>query len=332
MATIGTASTLLDIAKRLDPNGKIDKIVEQLAQTNELLDDMMFVEANEATGHTTTVRSGLPSATWRKLNYGVQPSKSTTKQVKDTIGMLEAYSIVDKSLADLNGNTSEFRMSEDRAFLESMNQTMAATAIYGDTSVNPERFMGVAPRFNAISTDTSQSGSKIINGGGAGSDNTSIWLIVWGPNTVHGLYPKGSKAGFSHHDQGQQTVLDAAGGSYEAYRSHYKWDCGLTVRDWRYIVRVANIDVSELTKNASAGADLIDLMAQACELVQDLNMGKPAFYCNRLIKGFLRRQIVNKTASSSLTMEEVGGKPVMGFAGVPVRRVDQILNTEATIA
>lgn len=126
------ALTLADWAKRTDPNGKVDKIVELLSQTNEILTDMMFVEGNLPTGHRTTVRSGLPSATWRLLNYGVQPSKSTTVQVTDSCGMLETYAEVDKSLADLNGNTAEFRLSEDRAFIEGMNQQMAQTLFYGD--------------------------------------------------------------------------------------------------------------------------------------------------------------------------------------------------------
>lgn len=333
MSTIGTKVTLLDLAKRKDANGKIDKIVEMLSQTNEILADMHWMEGNLETGHKTTIRTGLPSATWRQLNYGVQPSKSTTAQVTDTCGMLEAYAEVDKALADLNGNTAEFRLSEDRAFLEAMNIEMAKTLFYGNTTVNPERFMGLAPRYAASSADESLIGSKIIKGDGAGGDScTSIWLCVWGDNTMHGIVPKGSKAGFQHKDLGEQTLEDANKGKYQGYRSHYKWDCGLTVRDWRYAVRVANVKVSALTKNAATGSDVIDLMTQALELVEGLNIGTPAFYCNRTVRSFLRRQIANKVAGSTLSMEQVAGKPVMVFGEVPVRRVDQILNTEAVIA
>ncbi len=120
MATIGAnALTLSDWAKRVK-DGKVQKIVEIMNLINPIIDDMMFVEGNLPTGHKTTIRSGLPSVAWRLLNYGVQPSKSRTVQVTDTVGMLEAYAEVDKALADLNGNTAEFRLSEDRAFLEAM--------------------------------------------------------------------------------------------------------------------------------------------------------------------------------------------------------------------
>ena len=330
MATLAVnALTLLDHAKRLDPDGAIADIAEVLEQSNEILMDMAFMEGNLPTGHKTTIRSGLPAATWRQLNYGVQPSKSSTVQITDSIGMLENYSQVDKSLADLNGNTAEFRMSEDMAFIEGMNQDFASTIFYGDTRVNAERFMGLAPRYSQKSG--AENGANVLLGGGAGSTNTSVWLVAWGANTIHGIYPKGSMAGLHTQDLGEQTLIDAAGGKYQGYRTHYKWDCGLTVRDWRYVVRIANVDVTALTKNAATGADLIDLMAQALEQIQDLTKGKPVFYVNRTIKSFLRRQMMNK-ANVNLTLQDVGGKSVMMFDGVPVRRCDKLLSTEATIS
>jgi hypothetical protein len=330
MGTLSTTNpTLADVASRMTADGKIDpQIVEMLNETNEILDDMTVIEANGFTEHKTTIRSGLPAGTWRKLNYGVQPEKSRTVPVKDSMGMLETYAEVDKALADLNGNSAAWRLSEDRAFIEGMNQTMASTLFYGDSSADPEKFMGLAPRYNSLSAENAM---NIVDAGGTGSDNASIWLIVWGPNTCHSIYPKGSPAGLQSRDLGEDTLLDAAGGRYQGYRTHYKWDIGAVLRDWRYVVRIANIDVSDLTKNASAGADLIDLMTQALELVPNIGMGRPAFYMPRKLRSFLRRQITNKVAASTLTMEEIAGKKVVAFDGVPCRRTDALLLTEARV-
>lgn len=330
MATLATTNpTLADVAARMSPDGKIDQnIVEMLNETNEILDDMTVIEANGFTEHKTTVRSGIPYGTWRKLNYGVQPEKSRTVPVKDSMGMLETYAEVDKALADLNGNSAAWRMSEDRAFIEGMNQTMATTLFYGDSSLDPEKFMGLAPRYNSLSAENAM---NIIDAGGTGSDNASIWLIVWGPNTCHTIYPKGSAAGLQSRDLGEDTLTDAAGGRYQGYRTHYKWDIGAVLRDWRYVVRIANIDVSDLTKNASSGADLIDLLTQALELVPNIGIGRPAFYMPRKLRSFLRRQITNKVAASTLTMEDVAGKKVVTFDGVPCRRTDALLLTEARV-
>ena len=332
MATLASINpTLMDLAKRSDPDGRIATIVEILNETNEVLDDMTWIEGNLLTGHRTTVRSGIPAPTWRRLYGGVQPTKSTTVQITDNTGMLEAYAEVDKALADLNGNTAEFRLSEDVAHIEGISQDIAQNLFFGNETITPEKFTGLAPRFNATSAEN---GQNILLGGGAGSDNASVWLVVWGPNTCHGIVPKGSTAGLQMEDKGQVTIedVDGNGGRMEAYRTHYRFDAGLTVRDWRFIVRIANIDKSALTKDASAGADLIDLMTQALERVQNLTSGRPVFYCNRTVKSFLRRQIVNKVVGSTLTMEQVAGKHVMTFDGVPVRRVDKLAADEATIS
>ena len=330
MGTLSTTNpTLADLAARMTADGKIDpQIVEMLNETNEVLDDMTVIEANGFTEHKTTVRSGLPAGTWRKLNYGVQPEKSRTVPVKDSMGMLETYAEVDKALADLNGNSAAWRLSEDRAFIEGMNQTMATTLFYGDSSADPEKFMGLAPRYNSLSAENAM---NIVDAGGTGSDNASIWLIVWGPNTCHTIFPKGSAAGLQSCDLGEHTLTDATGGRYQGYRTHYKWDIGAVLRDWRYVVRIANIDVSDLTKDGKTGADLIDLMTQALELVPNVGMGRPAFYMPRKLRSFLRRQITNKVAASTLTMEEIAGKKVVAFDGVPCRRTDALLLTEARV-
>ena len=327
--------TLLDLAKRLDPDGKIDVIAEILTQESPILEDMNFVEGNLPTGHRTTIRTGLPTPTWRKLYGGVQPTKSNTAQVTDSCGMLEAYAEVDKALADLNGNTAAFRLSEDRAHIEGMAQELASTIIYGNEGDQPEAFTGLAPRYNSLSAANAD---NIVSAGGTGSDNTSIWLVVWGDQTLHGIYPKGSRAGLDMQDKGQVTIenVDGAGGRMEAYRTHYRHDCGLTVRDWRFAARVCNIDVSALTSDgtaadrAAAQKALINFMVQASERIPSLSKGRAVWYVNRTIREQLRLGILEKIAGN-LAWETVSGKRVMTFDDIPVKRLDAINNTEARV-
>lgn len=333
MAALSTTNpNLLDLAKRSDPDGKIATIVEILMETNEVLDDISFVEGNLPTGHRTTIRSGIPAPTWRKLYQGVQPTKSTTVQVTDNTGMLEAYAEIDKALADLNGNTAAFRLSEERAFIEGINQELAQTLFYGNEGTEPEAFTGFAPRYNSLSAENAD---NIIDAAGAGADNASIWLVCWGPNTVHGIVPKGSTAGLQVTDKGQVTIEDASGGSntgrMEAYRTHYRLDAGLTVRDWRYVVRIANIDKSDLTVDAASGANLPNLMFEAMSIIPNLSFGRPAFYMSRDIMTKVRQQTVNAVSSSTLTTDMVGGKMLTSFQGIPMRRVDALSADEAEV-
>jgi hypothetical protein len=320
--------TLLDVAKRTDPDGSIATIVELLNQTNDALTDMTWVEGNLATGNKTTVRTGLPVPTWRKLYGGVQPTKSTTAQVTDSCGMLEAYAEIDKALADLNGNTAAFRLSEDAAHIEGISQTMATTLFYGNEGTQPEAFTGLAPRFNSLSAENVD---NIIDATGASTDNTSIWLCVWGPQTGFGIYPKGSKGGLSMNDKGQVTIenVDGAGGRMEGYRTHYRWDAGLTIRDWRYFVRICNIDVSDLNTIANT-KNLINWMVMASERIPSFGKGRACWYVNRTIREKLRLGILERV-SSNLSWETVEGKRVMTFDDIPVRRTDALINTEARV-
>lgn len=331
MATLATnVLTLADWASRVDPEGRIPIIVEILAETNEILQDMLWMEGNLETGHKTIIRTGLPSPTWRLLNYGVQPSKSTTAPVTDTCGNLEDYSKVDKDIADLGGNTNEFRASEDAAHIEGMNQTVATTLFYGNQSENPEQFTGLAPRYSDISA---ASGDNIIDAEGTQSDNTSIWLVTWSERTTFGIFPKGKKGGLQMTDQGEDRVTDSAGGYYQAYITHFKWECGLTVKDWRYNVRIANIDTSDLADAGTSGysgPDLELLMIEALHKLPSNSVGQSVFYVNREVSTALHK-IVAKKANLYLTIEEFGGRKVLMFNGVPVRRCDALLNTEAQV-
>lgn len=323
--------TLIDVAKRLDPDGKIADIAEMLTQTNEILADMPWLEGNLPTGHRTTVRTGLPSVAWRLLNGGVTPSKSTTAQIDEQCGMLEAYSEVDVELARLNGNDAAFRLSEAQAFLESMNQEMAQTLFYGNSGSAPEEFTGLTARYSSLSANNAQ---NIVTGGGSGSDNTSIWLIVWGKNTVHGIYPKGSSAGLSHKDLGEVTVENAngiGGARMQAFRDHWQWKCGIALRDWRYAVRIPNIDVSNLVAESSA-ADLIKLMIKAMHRIPAMGLGRPVFYMNRTVYQMLDIQAQNKATYTLQTGNDAAGNPMISFRGIPIRKCDQILETEATVS
>jgi hypothetical protein len=332
MAVLGTSNpTLADLAKVTDPDGSIADVVEILNATNEILMDMTFLEGNLTTGHRTSIRSGLPTPTWRKLYGGVQPTKSRAVQVTDNTGMMEDYSEVDKALVDMAGNPAAFRLQEDRPHIEGMNQEFASTLFYGDESTAPEEFTGLAARYNSLSAEN---GDNIIAGGGAGSDNASIWLICWGPNTCHGIIPKASKAGIQQRDLGEVTIENADGnnGRMQAYRTHYRWDVGLSVRDWRYVVRIANIDRSLLTSDLTGGADLNDLMHRALTEIPNPSFGRCAWYMDKQVLAFLRRQTADNVSNSTLTTEMVGCTMQTSWGGIPIRRCDALRTNEATVA
>ena len=340
MATLGaTVLTLADWAKRLDPDGKVPSIVELLGQTNEILTEMLFKEGNLPTGDRTTVRTGLPTVAWRLLNKGVAKSKSTTAQIDEACGMLEGRCEIDKDLADINGNTSAYRLSEAQAFIEAMNQEMASTLFYGNSGTAPEEFTGLAPRY---ASTTANNGSNVLSAGGTGADNTSVWLVAWGANTCYGVFPKGSKAGLIHEDLALGDAFDSDNNRFRAYMDRWQWKCGVALRDWRYVVRIPNIDISDLlalgtTQATTAATFLPKLMARSIDRIPAPGLGRMAFYANRTVMSNLRVAAMEKTINTLAIQDGInqfGQKIQSGltFLGIPVRMCDALIESEGAVS
>ncbi len=335
MAVIGeNYIDIIDALKRSDSDDalQVATVIELLKETNSILDDAQAVPCNLGTRHRTTVRTGLPSVAWGKLYNGITQSKSSTQQVEDTTGFLEALASIDKRLLELYPDEGALRLSESQAFLEALSQEGASTVFYGDSSADPEKFTGLAPRFSSLSA---QNGGQIVNGGGAGSDNTSIWMVSWSPQTCQMLYPANTMAGIQREDKGEQRVLDDNNAPYYVMEDEYRWHMGLTVRDWRQVVRVANIDVSDLQ---AGSVDIYALMRKGFWKLRKHRVmdGRIAIYCNADVCEALDADSTPTTGTSAsyvrLRPQEVDGMEVMSYRGFPIRQVDALLNTEAAVS
>ena len=323
--------TLADWAKRITPQGGIDSIIEILAESNPIIKDASVIEGNLPTGHRHTERTTLPAGTWRTINAGVAETKSTTEQKDDQCGMLEAFSAVDAALVELAGNAQAFRLSEDQGFIQGLSNDVEEAIVYANSKTDPEKLHGLAPRYNSL-TGTPGS-TQNITGGGSGSTNTSVWLVTWGPKLTTLMFPKGSQAGLQSEDLGRRPWDDSATNPYMAYVTHYVWKLGLVVHDYRYIVRICNVDVALLTSDASTGADLMDKMTDAYYARPSVSLGNMAqtfFYCNKTVAKFLHKQAQNKS-NVNLSIDDPAGKPIVKFLDAPVHICDSITSIEATI-
>ncbi len=135
-------------------------------------------------------------------------------------------------------------------------------------------------------------------------------------------------------------MIDNAGGvtgaRMEVYMDKFEWDCGLAVKDWRYIVRIPNIDISNLVAKSS-DADISELLIRGLHHLPPgaLEGGefKPVIYMNRSCAQYLRLQQRDDVQSGGgLTFENVAGKRVLDFDGVPVRVTDSITQLETLAA
>lgn len=346
MATLSPgAVTLTDWAKTRDPDGTTATVIDLLSQSNEILADMLWKEGNLPTGNRTTVSTGLPTSAWHIAYRGAQPSKARRAQVDETCGIMVARSNVDKHIAELNGDLNAFRLQESRMMLEGMNQSFATALFYGNTNINPEQFLGFAPRYSTTNPAVPIS-QNVIDAGGTGADLTSVYLVGWGEDTVTGIYPKGKQAGLSHQDLKEIDATDENGNIYRAYADIFNWNVGLSVRDWRYAVRIANIDISDLqaqtgTQAPTAATALMKLMILAMNRIPNMGASRPVFYANRQVKGMLAIAALDKSQNAlGITpavqqFGNVGPGTVnnggTNFLGVPIRTVDALLSTETQV-
>ena len=335
MATIGNSFlNLIDVYKRTDPkSGAITPVIEALHTLNPLMQDAVTIEANQGTKHLSTIRTGLPDVTWGRLYQGIPNSKSGTAQVEDTTGFVEGRSSVDERLLAISKNPAAVRMSEAQPFLEAISQNVQTNFFYSNTTTTPERFKGVGARYNTLSN------SQVIAGGGAGSDNTSVWFITWGERQTSLIYPEGTKAGIDRLDRGSQQVADDQGNYYFAKVEEFRQHVGVTVGDWRYNARIANIDVSDLR---AGSVDIYALFRKAYWRLQGrrnskidnggmISMGRTVIYANRDVLEALDGATTedNKVL---LKPTEVEGKEVLTYRGLPIRETDALINAETLVS
>ncbi|HLX18454.1 MAG TPA: hypothetical protein VKS24_24975 [Bradyrhizobium sp.] len=347
MAT-GAWPTLLDVAQREGPDGKQLFLAEMLSQTNEILDDTPFVEANEKTGHEFGFRDSIPAGAWRSYNMGVGYSKSTAGKSRVGIGTLAAWSQVDRDLAEDSGDPEAFRESEDIAFMEGLSQTWAEALIYGNTAAIPSQFMGLAPFYNTASTGTAKNAANVIDAKGVGSSNTSFWGIGWNEGTFYCVFPRAGKAGLDMFDRGDTVpAYDTLGNPFAAFTTEFRWRGGLVPQDWRNGVRIANIDTTAAGLQGPNAPDLFSLLAQMMYLFpalgkrnsgigstdapRDRSVGvRAVIYVNRTGRHWMDIQ-ATRDRNVLLSIDDYAGNPTMGYRDVPIRIVDQIVNSESRV-
>jgi hypothetical protein len=333
-----TVRTLADWGAFFKANGQPCDIIELVNQENTILDDIPWKEATDYDGNRTALRLGIPAVYWQRLYKGIDVSKSTVSIVKDPVAMLAARSVIDANLLALHaGQAAAYRQSEAKAFMEAMRQEVATALFYGNIKNDPDGVHGLDPRY------AFKNAPNVIDAGGAGHENTSIWGIVWGENEGHGIFPKDSKAGLEHKVLPEYDAFDPEGLAFRAVGDLYQWKLGFSVRDWRTVVRICNIDTAKLflRKGEPGFMDLHRLTIMAKNKIPAEKLSRMRWYVNSDIMTALELQ-ASDNASGNVTLvyrtEDAprGGplfksRTITELHGCPIRRCDAILNTEEAL-
>ena len=321
--TLVDGMTALEVARRSsDPDAFT--IIETMALTNTMLQELPAVEANDGTVHTSVVRRSYPGGEHRVYNKGVASKASQTDTVKDVICMLEAFSDVDEALARHSGNPGALYLSEAQAFLAGMGIDQAKDLVDGSRAANPAQIDGLSTRLNKVDD------KHCFSFGGSGSNLTSVYLVAAGPQSCHLIYPKGSKsAGVRREDLGVSRVQDRAdvNKTFMAHTDRFVAEYGIAIRHPDAVIRICNIP---FMLDANQRKELTEMILY---LQGALTVG----IVNNVL--FANRNAIYQIERAGRELQQVvfpetdpWGRPVTNINGMRFRRQDAILSTEDQVA
>lgn len=332
--------TMRDLASGLKVDGKLDhEIVELLAQSNPILDDIPFVEANAGPNNKTTIRTGLPSATWRKAYQGIQASKGSKQQVINTSGQVSTKLEVDKLLYDADPNKTAFLSDEITAHMQALGNDAAEVLFYGSIKADAAKINGFGTFYGTLGstgTDPKVASHYVFNGAKAsepsGSARRSIWLMNWGNQTMRGFYPQGTSGGIKRSEFKTVDVVDEDnGGTFEALRQYFYWDFGLDVRDFRFGGRIANVELDKMLE-ATGQPAYLELMDQLETRVMTASNTRRTWYMSKQVFERLRVLFGRATRSNAIEYKQVDQRKTHTLFDCPVRMCDALDTNEAVVS
>jgi hypothetical protein len=319
-------------------DNKLAKVYDTITKNTPIVRDLMMVECNKVDTYEHSELTGLPVSYYAKVGAGYLKSKATTKIVKDGVAKIGNRFEVPRETAKLSGNVADFMSKMELYHLQSAMEKIENTIIYG-ASNDPDQFIGLMERFNTPSTDRTQSGYNLINGGGTGDDNMSVLGIVHSTDTFHGVYPQGHGTGLTIDridttgngvDGVEITDPDDSNKKLLGYKRYVEQLLGIAVPSWKGIVRICNIDNSLLTKDFSTGADLNNLFQRMMIRLNKVKNGMKKIYVNDTVYSFIMQQLSN-TVGGYGGFAQVQGEEIVRFWGTPIENCDTLTIAEATV-
>ncbi len=164
-----------------------------------------------------------------------------------------------------------------------------------------------------------------------GADGCSILVVDWGENAAKLIYSPNTVAGLDVQDQPNRDVLDEDSAQFTADVSLYDWFVGLAVEDPRHIGRLANIDVSDAALAAPLQGKIIDSLEQIMSYMPDPGANQRVLYCPMKLYASFQKQ-ARSFSNQALSIRDYLGKPTPHFWDFPLKRVEQMSVTEATVS
>ncbi len=333
-ATSTTRLNLIEWAQNFH-RGKLLPEIKMLAQDNAILSDIPWMVCNDGTTHLYRMTTALPTVAKTAYGEGTPESKSQRAQERETCTMLTGFSTIEEDLGQLYGGMGAVRALEDENFSEALKQQFARSLFYDNRGSSLKDIYGLLTRYNTLT------GVKAKNtlgmGGTTGSGQTSVYFAHWGPD-CYGIFPEGTMAGYQKIDLGRQVKTLASGNQLVVRQTKHLWHIGLVISAWQSAGRIGNIEVINAK---DLGGNLVPtnvngLLHKIVQMKMRFRRpGRTVAYCNDTVYSAIMRIGMEKS-NAAVTIQnaatQFGQFEELRIFNMPVRRCDQILDTEAVFA
>jgi len=330
--------TYRDLMSRLKGDKTFDhEIVEIMLEQNPMLEDMVIVEANDGTSNKTTIRTGLPDVAWTAFYEGVQGSKGSVKQIRNTAGRIQTKIEIASDLWDQAPDKSALLLDEVAQHSQAMMNEVQDCLIYGKIATEPKKFNGLVNFYSQLggvtSTDDKVAKHYVFDAKSSSQTSTaalrSIFLVGWSQKSIRCFYPKGTSGGLKKGEFKMRVdaVDSVNGGTYEVNRQYLEWQLGLDVRDYRYAGRLANIQSDEMF-DTSGVPNYWELLRRLTTRVRSDGV-RQVFYMDKLTWEAVCVWADRKTSANAVQFGDLNAGIPHKLFGITVRECDA-LNTNET--
>lgn len=332
---INEAYTLPDVLRTRAPNGKHMSAVDVLSGNYPLVEEMVNIEANDVTSHQFLRTSSEPSGSLVRLNEGAPFTAANVVPVREQLCRLEANAQVDERILEKAPDPIRYRREREAMHFRGLIKQYHSIVFTGNMGTDDKSINGLATRYGVVNAvDGGVTGNVQSMGATTGTTNSSIWLLKHGPNEFFGIYPYGSAGGIKEEDWGKETAYDASSNPYKVYRTHWSWEFGIGVADERCVQRLCNIAASGNHSFFEDGTTVQKGERKLIDMIERLpggNTDNCALYCGPQMLAQFRKRL-NDKSNLFFTVEDVWGRKMLSFMGIPIIRVDTLSATESVVS
>lgn len=315
-------ATLLDIAKLNGTDQVVGLIEENLKYAPEVANFPLRTIAG--TSYKTSIRTGLPSTSFRNANEGQTPGQSTFKQQLVECYIFGGSIIADKAVADAYDQGAEaWKMIEANGVAMSAMRNLGKQIWYG-TTTDSKGFPGLKAQTPKGGTTLAGDALCIDATGSTASTASSVYAVRYGIQDLQLI--GGANTTFNLGDWREQLVAQASDATkfYEAYVNSLTSWIGLQIGNENCVRRICNI-------TADSGKGLTDALLARLVATFPVGYRPDAIYASR-------RDLTALQISRTVTLMGNGRvRPDQGtvapfptdYEGIPLIPTDNIGTTDA---